>query len=119
MNRFALRIEPPYQNALKDILSFSSFSEAEQTLMRLENLRRNYAEKSDKKGVEYCRQIARLGRHRAELISKNKRVCMQKRLQKQEIASWFQIWLETPDIFNDWLAMRKNTAAFIEMLLSE
>ncbi len=44
---------------------------------------------------------------------------MQKRLQKQEIATWFKIWLETPTIFDDWLAMRKNTEEFIALLESE
>ena len=114
-----MEIEPSYQKDLEGILVFSSFRDAEQTLARLEILCRKYAQMRDKKGVEYCRQIARLGRHRAELISRNRRVSQRKRLQKQEIATWFRIWLETPAIFNDWLAMRKNTEEFKELLESE
>jgi len=119
MARSALEIEPPYREAFTGILSFSSFAAAEETLKRLENLWQKYHSASDKKGVEYCRQIALLGRRRAELISRNKRVCLQKRLQKQEIAAWFRIWLETPDIFDNWLAMRKSTEEFRELLQSE
>ncbi len=119
MARSALEIEPPYREDLTGILSFSTFDEAEQTLKRLENLCRKYRSASDKKGVEYCRQIAILGRRRAEFISRNKRVSSQKRLQKQEMATWFGIWLETPAIFNDWLAMRKRTEEFKELLKSE
>jgi hypothetical protein len=110
------QIDPPYREALSGILSFSSFAETEHTIRQLENLCRKYRFASDKKGVEYCRQIASLGRRRAEFISRNTRVGVYRRLQKQEIATWFKIWLETPSIFDDWLAMRKNTREFQRLL---
>lgn len=119
MTRIDQQLDPPYREALAGILSFSSFGEAEQTIMRLENLCRKYRLASDKKGVEACRRVASLGRQRAALISRNKRVNIRKRLQKQEIAVWFKIWLETPAIFDDWLAMRKNTEEFRKLLAFE
>jgi len=119
MARLAPEIEMPYREALAGILSFSSFAAAEETLKRLENLCRKYRSASDKKGVEYCRRIAFLGRHRAELIGRNKRVSLPKRLQKQEIAAWFKIWLETPTIFENWLEMRKSTEEFKALMQSE
>jgi hypothetical protein len=114
----ALELEPPYREALAGILAFSTFPETEETIRRLEKLRREYRSASDKKGVEYCRRIAFLGRRRAELIGRNKRVSPQKRLQKQEMANWFRIWLETPDLFEDWLSLRKNTEEFKKLLQS-
>jgi hypothetical protein len=105
-------IESPYDQTFRGILAFSSLDEAEQTLKRLEKLRRDYAAASDKKGVDYCRSIASLGRRRAEMISRNKKVIPAKRLQKSEIATWFRIWLETPALFSDWLSMRKGTEEF-------
>ena len=119
MARPAYGMEPPYCEALTGILSFSSFAAAEHTLERLEDLRRKYQSASDKKGVEYCRQIAALGRRRAEMIGRNKRVSLRARRQKQEMANWFRIWLETPALFADWLAMRKDTEEFRELLRSE
>jgi hypothetical protein len=119
MKRIDLQIDPPYRESLAELLSFSSFAETERTIRRLQNLCREYELASDKKGVEYCRRIAALGRQRAQLISRNKRVSLHKRLQKQEIATWFQIWLETPAIFDDWLEMRKNTDDFQRLLKSE
>jgi hypothetical protein len=107
-----LVIEEPYSEALTGVLAFATFEEAEKTLQTLENLCRKYRDASDKKGMEYCRRIAGLGRYRAELISRNRKVSLQKRLQKQEIAEWFRIWLETPSIFRDWLVMRKSTDEF-------
>jgi hypothetical protein len=111
-----VKIDPPYCDVFDNILAFSSFAEAEKTIQQLDYLCRNYELASDKKGVDYCRRIAALGRQRAELISRNARVNLQKRLQKKEIAQWFGIWLETPSIFNDWLLMRKSTEEFQKLL---
>lgn len=117
--RKKLEMESPYREALTGILSFSSLSEAEETIKRLESLRRKYRSAGDRKGEEYCRKIARLGRLRADLISRNKRVRVQKRKQKQEIAAWFRIWLETPEIFENWLILRKKTEEFQGLLKAE
>jgi hypothetical protein len=119
MARFAFEADASYRDDLAGILSFATFAEAEKTLSSLQNLCLKYRALSDKKGVEYCRQVASLGRKRAELISRNRRVSLPKRLQKQEIATWFKIWLETPAIFDDWLLMRKNTEEFRKLQESE
>jgi hypothetical protein len=119
MHRNGLQIDPAYQDTFEGLLSFSGFSQTEETLKHLENLYQQYLLMRDKKGMDYCRQIASLGRRRAELIGRNKHVSSQKRLQKQEIAAWFKIWLETPEIFWDWLALRKNTVEFQRLLESE
>ena len=108
----ALEIEPPYRESLTGILAFSTFAEAERTIKTLQKICRNYEAASDKKGVEYCRRMASLGRSRAEQISRNKKVSPQKQLQKKEIATLFKIWLETPAIFDDWLSLRKSTEEF-------
>jgi hypothetical protein len=114
-----LKFISPYDDELKDILGFSRFEEAEATLYRLECLRQKYASEKDSKGVEYCRCVARRGRHRAELIQKNPKVNPNNRLRKQEIARWFEIWLETPGIFQQWLEMRKLTSEYQALLKSE
>jgi hypothetical protein len=56
--------------------------------------------------------VARLGKRRAEMISRNQKVEASKRAEKVEIASWFRIWLETPDAFFDWLDVRKQSPDF-------
>jgi hypothetical protein len=46
------------------------------------------------------------------MISRNHKVELHKRAEKEEIASWFRIWLETPDAFFDWLDVRKQSPDF-------
>jgi hypothetical protein len=119
MRRIDPKFESPYCEELKDILSFSRFEETEATLRRLECLRQRYVSEKDAKGVENCRCVALTGRHRAELIQKNPKVNPRNRLRKQEIAHWFEIWLETPGLFYQWLEMRKQTTEYQELLQSE
>lgn len=105
-------LEPPYNQALEGVLAFSDFESLERCLCTLDEIHRSYQRAGDNKGVEYCREMARLGRRRAEFISRNRRVSPAKREEKAEMAFWFRIWLETPEIFPDWLAMRKATEEF-------
>ena len=110
-----ISLDPPYDSDLEGILSFKSFGDAEQTLLRLEAMRQKYFANNDDKGLRYCRDMALLGRKRAELLSRNPRVRAAKRRQKSEIAFWFRVWLETPELFRDWLELRKGTRSFRQL----
>lgn len=114
MTRFSKApvITPPYDKVLSGILSFKTFAACEATIMKLDALRRDYLSRGDLKGAEQCRAVARLGRTRAEAISRNKKVMLQKRNQKRELANWFRIWLENPDIFPEWLSLRKSSEEY-------
>jgi hypothetical protein len=110
--RRELHFDPPYDQMFEGVLAFGTLMETESTLTRLENLRQRFLAASDKKGVEYCRRLGRQGRERAEMISRNRRVDANKRLLKQEAALWFRIWLETPELFAEWLFLRKRTPEY-------
>ena len=119
MARSAEKPDPSCESELHGILAFSSFEDAERTLFHLEKLRQKYLDSGDKIGVGRCRQVALRGRQRAEFIGRNPKVRPEKRAQKLEIAEWFRVWLETPELFTDWLALRKETAEFKELLDQE
>ncbi len=114
-----MEFPPPYDKTFRGILSFARLQDAESCLRQLSGLRLGFLAAGDRSGLEYCREIARRGRKRAELISRNKRVAAPIRRQKEEIAFWFRTWLEHPDMFEDWLAMRKRAPSFREILQSE
>lgn len=113
--RRPIRFEPPYGALLDDILAFRTLADAEATLTRLEQLRQLFASTDDKTGEEYCRQVGLAGRRRSEGISRNPKVGSGLRAQKREIASWFRVWLETPELFSSWLELRKRTGEYREI----
>ncbi len=108
-----LEIGEDYRKYFEGLLRFDSLETAEKTLTELDELLKRFSRENDELGKSYCTQLARLGKQRALGISKNARVESKKRLEKEEIAQWFTIWLQTPDLFFDWLALRKQTEEFI------
>ena len=101
-----------YEEELRDLLHFSTFEEAEMCLIRLDELVRKFRAESLPNLEESVRDVARLGRRRAEMIARNRAVEESKREEKDEIAHWFAIWLETPNAFFDWLELRKQSPEF-------
>jgi hypothetical protein len=104
--------EDQYEEEFEDILHFKTLQDAEVSLMRLDELMRRFQTHGEKAAVERVLNVARLGKRRAEMIARNQKVQAQKRAEKEEMASWFRIWLETPDAFFDWLDVRKQSPEF-------
>jgi|SRR5450755_3619655 hypothetical protein len=104
--------EDQYEEEFEDILHFTTLQDAEVSLMRLDELMRKFKSHGENAAVERVLNVARLGKRRAEMIARNHKVQAQKRAEKEEMASWFRIWLETPDAFFNWLDVRKESAEF-------
>jgi hypothetical protein len=105
-------VEDQFEEEFEDLLHFKTLSDAEVSLMRLDELSRRFKTHGEKAAAARVLDIARLGKRRAEMIARNHKVERHKREEKEEIASWFRIWLETPDAFFDWLDVRKKSPEF-------
>lgn len=106
--------ELQYEEEFEDLLHFKTLQDAEVSLTRLDELARKFRAQDERAAVARVLEIARLGKRRAEMIARNRKVDQAKRREKQEIASWFRIWLETPDAFFGWLEVRKQSPDFRE-----
>ena len=104
--------EERFEEEFDDILHFKTLQDAEVSLTRLDELLRRFRAHGEKAAVERVLEIARLGKRRAEMISRNRKVEELKRKEKKEIAEWFRIWLEAPDTFFNWLEERKASPEF-------
>lgn len=104
--------EEQYEEEFEDLLHFKTLEDAEVSIMRLDELMRKFRAHGEVAAVERVLDIARLGKRRAEMISRNHKVEPHKRDEKVEIANWFRVWLETPDAFFDWLDVRKQSPEF-------
>ena len=107
--------EERFEEEFEDILHFTTLQDAEVSLTRLDELLRRFRQHGERAAVERVLEIARLGKRRAEMISRNRKVEEQKRKEKKEIAEWFRIWLEAPDTFFNWLDVRKASPEFHAM----
>jgi hypothetical protein len=104
--------EEQYEEEFEDLLHFKTLEDAEVSIMRLDELMRKFQAHGERAAVERVLDVARLGKRRAEMIARNAKVEPPKRAEKNEIANWFRIWLETPDLFFDWLDVRKQSPEF-------
>lgn len=108
------RAADPYEAMFRNVLKFADFKQAASSLRNLENLRRQFARTRDQQGLRRVRETALKGKQRAQMIAGNRNVDQRKRAEKAEIAQWFTIWLEQPEIFQDWLELRQRSREFRE-----
>lgn len=113
------RTESPYDAMFRNILKFSDFKETLTSLRRLENLRKKFTTENDREGLRLMREVAIKGKSRAQMIAKNEKVAPSKRAEKKEIAEWFTIWLQNPEVFESWILLRQNSTEFIERFRSD
>jgi len=104
--------EDQFEEEFEDLLHFKTLSDAEVSLMRLDELLRRFKAHGEHAAAERVMEVGRLGKRRAEMIARNHKVEAGKRVEKEEIANWFRIWLENPDAFFDWLEVRKQSPDF-------
>lgn len=109
----------PYASRLQGVLEFHDLASAEQSLRRLDAIRREFQGAADRAGANWVRALARKGKLRARSLAANPRVQMTKRREKQEIANWFQVWLETPDLLASWLELRKASEEFRQLFAGD
>jgi hypothetical protein len=106
--------EERFEEEFEDLLHFKTLKDAEVSLTHLDELLRRFRAHGEPAAVERVMEVARLGKRRAEMIARNRKVDARKREEKLEIANWFLVWLQTPDAFFDWLEVRKSAPEFIE-----
>jgi hypothetical protein len=109
------RMEEPYASRLKGVLQFGDLAAAEASLRRLDAIYREYLEAADQVGTRLARSLVLKGKQRAASLAASSRVSPELRQQKQEIATWFRVWLETPDLFFDWLELRQQSEEFLRL----
>ena len=89
----------------------SSLREAKETILFLDRHWRQFQTTGDRTGIRYARQTARRARHYAEALAAHGGNAPPVSLY-QEIAQWFAIWLQSPDLFFSWLSLRESTPDF-------
>lgn len=113
------RTQDPYEAMFRNVLKFSTFEEAAASIKRLDNLRKQFERKGDRDGLRLVRDAALKGKQRAQMIARNAKVAERKRAEKEEMAEWFTVWLNQPEIFEDWLSLRQGSKDFRARFVEE
>jgi hypothetical protein len=99
------------------ILKFDTLPGAAAAIEELETRRHAALAAGNRIAADACLRAGRRAKENAEWVSRNARVRAMVRAERGEIALWFRVWLETPDIFPDWLEVRRKSPEFAEKFL--
>ncbi|MCU1263761.1 MAG: hypothetical protein JWM21_79 [Acidobacteria bacterium] len=93
-------------------LNFANFSAACETMTECERLRRELAQREDRNGWRDLRDAVALSRQDRLLVSAGRVISESDRAEAKEIAAWLEVWLRTPELFADWLDLRRASPQF-------
>lgn len=96
-----------------DEFDFSGLLEASASIKKLDTLRRKFEEYSEQQQLPRLREMALKFKQEALGIVRSKTVQRRKRTEAAEIAQWLTVWLQEPQIFEDWLSLRQRSPAFV------
>ena len=86
--------------------SWDSIEEALRSIAKLESLRQQLVSEGDEVGARSLAEYAR------ELRSRLSRSSANSSILAAEVVQWLAIWLQTPDILTNWLALRRKSQDF-------
>jgi hypothetical protein len=101
-----------FEPAFADLGPSKDLGGAESSIKLLASLRRKYESLGDKAGARAVRDKGIELKRYAVDASESPRLDAVSRQVQAEIAEWFTVWLQTPDLFADWLAIRQASEDF-------
>ena len=104
----------PYEAAFRNVLDISGLRSALSSIRSLESLRRKYNADVDKEGARLTRETALKAKQQAAETAERLRVDAVTRHINAEIADWFTVWLQTPEVFDTWVDLRQRSRDFID-----
>lgn len=99
----------------QDEVNFSSLAEASVSIRKLDTLRRKFELNSDHEQLGRLRELTLKFKQDALDLARSKAVERQERREAMEIVQWLAVWLQSPDIFEDWLSLRQRSPEFIRL----
>ena len=96
-------------------LDFSDFSSAFESVVKLEEKRQQLQvdnEATGATGLRELRDIVAAARKDSLLLARSKILDGSAREQRKEISEWLTVWLQAPELFSDWLDLRRRSPEY-------
>lgn len=94
------------------LIKLDSFDEAAKTLQSVENLRRKYKAEGKRDSEKNLRNDILDAKKQLLVSAKDRKLDEQTRRTKAEIAEWVTIWLQSPELFENWIGLRTGSSDF-------
>ncbi len=93
-------------------LDFTDLSQAFQSVVKLEEQRLELQAGNDAKGQTDLRRVVASVRKDLMLKARSRIVDDKQREAAKEVSQWLMLWLQTPELFSDWLDLRRRSPEF-------
>lgn len=104
--------EKPYEAALRELFDPSTLARALRSIRSAENLRKKFEKENDRDGKRLLREAAIEEKQQALARAASKRSSAQEKLAAREFAQWLTLWLQSPDLFENWIKLRRSSKEF-------
>jgi len=98
--------------AFRDRLDFADLSSAFDSVVKLEERRLQVQAAGEQEGLKDLREIVMTTRKDLLLRARSKLTDSKVRVQLKEVAEWLTVWLHSPELFSDWLDLRRSSPEF-------
>ncbi|MEO8650046.1 MAG: hypothetical protein ABI539_12855 [Acidobacteriota bacterium] len=106
--------DQPYAPVLRNIIRTDTFALTLSSLKNAENFRKRLTADNDREGLRLLRE---------EVLDAKKRLLSAARTKDRgrtaEIVQWLTLWLQSPELFENWIALRRATKEFNEKFGSD
>ncbi len=103
----------PYDAAFLNLFDLSDLRTSIRSIRQMENLRRKFETEEDREGLRLLRQKAIVAKENNLATAKTTKLNANQRLEAGEIAEWLTIWLQSPELFEQWVRLRRGSADFV------
>ena len=104
--------ENEFDALFRNILRFDTFEQAIATIRNLENVRKRFLKDDDTTDIRTLREVTLHGKKDLLAAADKPRTAPEIQARNAEIASWLTIWLQTPDVFENWIKLRMRSPDF-------
>ena len=102
----SLALIPPQQ------LDFSSLLAAAASLKKIDELLLKAQAENNEQTLRELREVAIQAGREAQLVARSRIVGEHERKVSREIVEWIRVWLQQPELFDDWLSLRQRSPEY-------
>ena len=107
--RFA---DQPHEAEFRNLIRTDDLNAAARSIKQVDNLRSKFLATGDKDGLRLLREEVLEAKTALQKASRDKQHDVQTRQTSAEIAEWLTIWLQSPELYENWIKLRRGSADF-------
>jgi hypothetical protein len=102
----------PHEAEFRNLIKTDDLGSVVRSIKQVENLRKKFISLGDKDGFRLLRDEVLEAKAEVTGSARNKKMDQAERERNFEIAEWLTLWLQSPEIFENWIKMRRSSQEY-------